>query len=97
MTTDELDNLLNPVIKSISELRKKWEEQKAQGQERLSSKFWRFLPNNGVNSTFVGCFNGKMAKKGRATASLTSDRKKIMYYIQGSQSNISLPGGYRKD
>lgn len=33
MTTDELDNLLNPMIKSISELRKKWEEQKAQGKE----------------------------------------------------------------
>ncbi|MCD8189438.1 MAG: hypothetical protein LUD78_04340 [Clostridiales bacterium] len=33
MTTDELDNLLNPVIKSIPELRKKWEEKKAQGQK----------------------------------------------------------------
>ncbi len=33
MTIDELDNLLNSMIKSIPELRKKWEEQKAQGQK----------------------------------------------------------------
>lgn len=46
MTTDELDNLLNPMIKSIPELRKKWEEQKRAQESEITQSVIEIPPDS---------------------------------------------------